>query len=159
MDLLFRKESALITTLVCLVAIGLANTADPFVCPPKETIVPCGCGFNNNYKGIYLDCDAMQLGDENVSDILDVFLSTSGLTPLAIVYFYRNNLTRVPHQLKLFPALQGINLEVNKFTTIEKNTFKYQVSSESFSISLGYNQVTTIAPGAFRGKLVDTSFN
>ena len=120
-----------------------------YVCPPSAAIAPCRCGVESITGEIALDCFNKHVGDANMSDILDVFLTTPELSALPAIFVEYNDLTYVPHQLKFFPKVDLI-LADNKITIIEKDSLNYQVSGKS-AIDLSDNGLTTIAPGAFRG--------
>ena len=89
-----------------------------------------------------------------MSDILDAFLTTPGLSPLKAVYLQENNLTYVPHQLKLIPSLSSVVIDGNEIAVIEKDSLKYHVS-ECTVIKL-FGQATTFEPGAFRGTQISS---
>ena len=172
--------SLVITFIICIDVIGSTSAKRTpnnqlqqytgkvdFVCPPYAAIGPCTCGVRENSpsdKEITLNCFQRYLGDARISDILDVFLTSPGLLPFYQIDLQENNLTRVPHQLNLLLKAGGFikttNLEYNELTSIEKNSFKYRVSDTS-KILLSSNQMTAIAPGAFRGNLliICLSFN
>ena len=104
-----------------------------YVCPPSEAFAPYRCGVNSFRGELALDCGDRYLGDDRISDILDVFLSTPELSALPEIFLDYNNLTYVPHQLKSFQKLYLV-LSNNLITSVEKDSLKYQVSESSVTI-------------------------
>lgn len=145
-------RSLVLTTVFYLVAIEFTQTAG-IVCPPKEAIAPCGCALGWS-GGIDLDCSDLYLGDAKISELLDIYLTTPGLDPLTSLYLSSNNLTYIPHQLKLFPKLEHMDIDDNNYRAIEKNSFNFQVSAKTRIELDDCRSISTIAPGAFRGNSV-----
>ena len=122
------------------------------ICPPPETYAPCYCGPTTmEYGTLILECSRCNLTDSEVSDILDAFLSTPGVSPLLILNLSGNQLTRVPSQMQLFTELVVIEFQNNAIPSIESGTFNS--NDDNWSLYLDSNQLTTIAPSAFRGWL------
>jgi len=103
------------------------------------------------YGTLILECSRCNLTDSEVSDILDAFLSTPGVSPLLILNLSGNQLTRVPSQMQLFTELVVIEFQNNAIPSIESGTFNS--NDDNWSLYLDSNQLTTIAPSAFRGWL------
>lgn len=141
---------SLVIVLVSTILLLLSTEAE-IVCPLRDSYVPCYCGeSSSNPDNIYLNCYAKSLTDSMVSDILDSFLTTPGISSLDYVDLSVNQLTRVPDQIRYFPQLTNLDLSNNKLTAIE--TGGLNISSISISnLYLENNQLTTIAPGVFQG--------
>lgn len=100
-----------------------------------------------------------------MSDILDVFLSTYSTTtiaadevtisPLGALSLWNNYLTYVPHQVKFFSKLDWLNLWNNEITAIESDAIDSTVIAFHY-LDLARNQLTTIAPEAFKGSFFNT---
>ena len=133
------------------------------VCPPAADYAPCNCTeFLPNKPGtIYLGCWGNQLNDSQVSDILDVFLKTPGVSPVGRSDLqFIQQLTRVPSQIKSFPQLNWVDLSTNGITSIESGAFNFTDAANPLKmLYLQYNQMTTIAPGAFKGQQQNQSIN
>ena len=124
------------------------------VCPGPEAYSPCTCYEYGNQPGtIYLYCGEKNLNDSRASEILDAFLTTPGVSPLGNVCFSSNQLTRVPHQLHLFPQLDFVWLNDNNISTpIQSGAFNFNVKDAPVkNLDLQRSQLTSIAPGAFQG--------
>ena len=71
------------------------------ICPPDDAIAPCNCAESSYYPGnIYLDCYYSNLNDSQTGEILDGYLTTSGVSPLVYLNLQYNRLTRVPKSSK-----------------------------------------------------------
>lgn len=132
-------------------------TADAaIICPPDEAIAPCSCepSFNHPNK-LSLDCYSVTLTDKRLSEISDAFLYTPNVSPMNafLVISTQGGVTRVPNQIKLFPELSAIDLYDVQLTSIRKGDFNLEASKTEFltSLILSANQISTIAPGAFKG--------
>ena len=131
------------------------------ICPPAADYAPCDCREERNGT-IYLDCGMRNLNNSQVSDILDAFLTTPGVSPVGDLNLYQNRLTRVPTQIKFFDQLRQVSLQENSITSVESGAFNAtfpggQNSSFNYflpnlNLELVWNQITTIAPGAFKGQ-------
>ena len=127
-------------------------------CPTPDAYAPCACGkYSNTSDTIFLDCANKKLSDSNVSNILDLFIMTPGLSPLGRLDLYNNQLTRVPSQIKFFPQLEEIRLFFNAITSVESGAFNFIKPTTVIYphyfvyLELSINQLVTIAPGAFKG--------
>ena len=123
------------------------------ICPPPETYAPCYCGPNfKKPNTIQLSCfefQSLNLTDSEVSDILDVFVTTPDISPMIIFDAHTNQLTRIPSQIKLLNDLISINFYKNSITSVESGTFKF--NDKGWFLDLGANKLTTIPPGTFKG--------
>ena len=128
------------------------------VCPPATDNVPCSCYEWPQSSTIDIYCYNQNLSDSQVSDILDAFLTTPGVSSsVGSLDLRLNRLTRVPPQMKLFPQLKTVMLEGNFITSIESGAFNFADATNPIRyLTLGNNQLTTIAPGAFKGQYQQT---
>ena len=127
------------------------------VCPPAANYAPCDCAENSSLKPgtIILNCASRNLNDTRVSDILDAFLTTPGVSPVTFIFFPNNQLTYVPSQMKRFTQLGEIYFSQNPIASINANDFNFAGSANSFSfLDLSRTRLTFIAPGAFQGKKI-----
>lgn len=125
------------------------------VCPYPSDYSPCECNDRGD-ETVILNCRGRQLNDSKVSDILDSFISTPGVSPLASLNLWQNKLTRVPKQVKLFNRLEHLDLEGNQIRTVESGAFK---SNQLLSVFLSDNQLVDIEPGAFEGVISSLALN
>ena len=123
------------------------------VCPPPGKISPCSCSdLGNEGLVVQLNCVASNLDDSRASEILNTMISWPRVSPLRLLDFSRNLLTRIPKQLTQFDMLNSIALDNNQISTIESGAFNF--SSETLTrLSLSSNPITTIQEGAFQGIL------
>ena len=124
-----------------------------FVCPPANVIYPCTCdGWAATTTKLYC-ASASNLTDSQVSDILDAYLSSPGVSPVGYLYLSNNRLlTRVPVQVKSFTQLEEAYLYDNSITSIESGAFSAPDDANPlYLLELYGNQLTTIEPGAFKG--------
>ena len=125
------------------------------VCPPEADYAPCGCREYSKTPGtIYLNCQSQKLTDSQMSDILDAFLTTPGVSPVAFLSLeYGKLLTRVPSEVRLFNQLDWVFLSDNNITSIDSGAFNFPDAANPLgNLDLAYNKITTIAPGAFKGQ-------
>jgi hypothetical protein len=125
------------------------------VCPNPSDYSPCECNDRGD-ETVILNCRGRQLNDSKVSDILDSFISTPGVSPLASLNLWQNKLTRGPKQVKLFNRLEHLDLEGNQIRTVESGAFK---SNQLLSVFLSDNQLVDIEPGAFEGVISSLALN
>ena len=119
------------------------------VCPPKDAFQPCYCfEYIGKPDTITLDCLQKNLTDSRIGEILIVFLTTADISPVAQIDLTSNQLTRVPIQIRSFSELEDVFLDDNPITSIESGDFN--TTRHNPSISIG-SQLTTIAPGSFKG--------
>ena len=125
--------SLMSTMLLLLPSSSLVN-AD-VVCPPGTTYNPfCNCIEYSLKRGtIELYCYGF-LVDSQVSDILDAFLTTSGVSPVGSLSLGLNRLTRVPTQIQLFTQLVDVFLGNNFITSIGSGTFNFPNSSDPIQL-------------------------
>ena len=138
---------------VCLFFLKSLVLVDAFyICPPANAISPCVCGRGYYETTTSVDCISKHLTDSQASAILDAYLATPNVSPVGGIDLYNNLLTRVPVQVKSFTQLQFVNFDDNSITSIESGAFNLADAANPLSfLDLGFNQLTTIAPGAFKG--------
>ena len=148
---IIKMVKLLLAFLSCLLLLLLiaADGAIASICPPVDAYAPCDCMDYN--PGIYLLCFNRNLTDSKVSAILDAFLTTPGVSPVDYLDLSGNLLTRVPNQIKSFTHLGVVHLKKNAITSIESGDFDFQSTVNPLqNLILENNQITTIAPGAFK---------
>ena len=123
---------------------------------------PCYCTeYSRKSETILLNCLGQNLTDLETSLILDAFLLTThpNISPVGLLDFEFNNLTRVPSQIKSFTQLQTVYLNGNALTSIDLTTFNFKnISNPLHRLDLYTNSLKTIAPGTFRGQYQHISF-
>ena len=148
---------------VCFSLLHLSVLVDAdVICPPFEAISPCDCYDYTTTEFVrtnttYLYCYYKYLTDSQMSDILDAYLATPNVSPVGRLQLSFNLLTRVPVQVKSFTQLVIADLSGNSFesggiTSIESGAFNIADGAYPLeTLFLDHNQLTTIAPGAFKG--------
>jgi hypothetical protein len=129
------------------------------ICPLATDYSPCDCrepALLIDQGTIVLDCSRLNLDDSAVSKILDSFLNTIGVSPLGYASFTGNRLTKVPDQIRQFTQLFAVALDHNNIHTIPTGAFNFVKTLKYLYLS--FNQMTSIAPGAFGGTLKIISF-
>ena len=127
-------------------------------CPEPELIGPCKCvnyGLEPN-NTMALDCNSLNLNDEEASHILNTFIRNSGdFTLLRQVSFVWNRLTKIPQEIRLFPRLTQMNFGYNQINTIRPVDFSFASpivgNDEMVGVFLGGNIINFIEPGTFDG--------
>ena len=111
------------------------------------------CWNQNTTTTTTLNCQSLNLTDSQASDILDAYLSTPDVSPVGVLYLNGNRLlTHIPIQINSFTPLSEAFLSYNSFTSIESGLFNLKDAANPLaSLYLNSNQLTTIAPGAFKG--------
>ena len=108
MNLFLLQVTIVLVSYVIISALG-----DIGVCPPADKLEPCKChvfGSGDKKEGtLSFDCFELYLGDEKISQVLDAFISTPGVSPLRELYLYKNNLTRIPDQVRHFTELDHVH--------------------------------------------------
>ena len=142
-----------VALVVCLSFLHLSVQVEAAtVCPPANAISPCDCGRGRDETTTSVVCTSQHLTDSQTSAILDAYLATPNVSPVGGIDLYNNLLTRVPVQVKSFTQLQFVNFDDNSITSIESGAFNLADAANPLSfLDLGFNQLTTIAPGAFKG--------
>lgn len=139
------------------------------ITPLPEEIAPCSCRhdfFGNRsliLPTILLHCGTFDLGDDRVSEILNIFLTNVTPSPLTSIYMYYSRLTRVPQQISLLPRLtlyvgldynifnledftgKPVALPASNMTTLSRGSFRFSLGTLGL-LSLTYNQLTAIEP-------------
>ena len=120
-------------------------------CPTVLRILPCQCSEDPFEGGgtSQLRCYRLNVEDETLSDVLDVFLTTPLLSPLTRLDAFRKRLTKIPEQLPRFPRLNSVQLYNNDIHHIPSGAFNF--NANMFILNLRDNQLATIEPGAFQG--------
>lgn len=100
-----------------------------------------------------LHCGDKRLSDEQVGDILQIFLSNSNTSSrLVRIDLARNNLTLVPKQIRHFQQLSKLDLGGNKITSIKSGDFNFTAAVDELSLFLHGNEISHIEPNSFLGK-------
>jgi hypothetical protein len=120
-------------------------------CPTIVRILPCQCTEDPFGGGgtTQLRCYRLNVEDETISGVLDVYLTTPLLSPLSRLDAFRKRLTKVPDQLPRFPRLNSVQLHRNNIHHIPSGAFNF--NSDLFILNLSFNELTTIESGAFQG--------
>ena len=141
-----------VALVVCLSFLHLSVQVEAAtVCPPANVISPCACS-QWTPTTTYLNCQSRVLTDSQASAILDAYLKTPNVSPVGVLQLSNNLLTRVPDQMKSFTQLEYAILDFNSITSIESGAFNFTDAANPLrSLYLSTNQLTTIAPGAFKG--------
>ena len=138
------------TVRFCIGIVCLFLTVETAViCPTKVNYSPCDC-YEYSSNTIWINCRGQNLTNSRVSGILNVFLTSPGVSPVGKLSLQNNKLTRVPNQIKLFPQLVEVWLSDNKITSIQSGAFNFTTTTVEWLV-LSDNPVATIAPGAFQG--------
>ena len=131
------------------------------VCPPAAKLEPCKCHVfdigEKNEGTLKLDCSQSFLSDEQMSQVLDAFISSPGVSPLRELYLYKNNLTRIPDQIRHFTELDRVILNSNQIQLIKNGSFNFTRTLGLFS--LNNNTLMTIESGAFDGTMYNYLFD
>ena len=136
----------------CCYSLLLSSSLAEVTCPPIELYSPCDCSEWTGTGTIRLSCFAANLTDSKTAEILQVFLTTPGVSPLSILKLDRNQLTRIPDQINQFPQLVRVQLDSNNITSIDSaGAFKFNGTAPLQLLMLYNTQLTNIAPGAFQG--------
>ena len=146
----------LLALFVSLLLFSSSVVESAVVCPPAEAYSPCKCVetafVREIYKPgtIYLQCYERNLSDSRLSDILDAFLTTPGVSPVGKLGLSFNQLTKVPKQIKLLPQVVAVDLKGNNISSIESGAFNFTTLQ---FLEMQKSQVVNIAPGAFQGNI------
>ena len=78
-----------------------------------------------------------------MSDILDAFLTTPGVSPVAFLSLeYGKLLTRVPSEVRLFNQLDWVFLSDNNITSIDSGAFNFPDAANPLgNLDLAYNKI------------------
>ena len=121
------------------------------VCPSPTDYSPCTCtDFYGDGLGVWLNCLNKNVDDDQISLILNSFLSTPGVSPLKALTLFQCRLNRIPDQLHLLDQLVYLNFEYNNITSIDRGAFNFSIQLEE--LDLIHNRMVSIEPGAFQGK-------
>ena len=129
-----------------------------FVCPKESDYNRlCTCEENNEYAGtITLTCRSGD--DKKISDILNTFLWTAGVSPLSRLTLEQTEITRVPDQVKLFDQLKCVELVGNQIPIIHSRSFvnsRQGIRNEDkFVVILKNNAIRRVEPSAFQGLFI-----
>ena len=109
-----------------------------------------------------LECQNLNLDDQQISRILKVFLSSDTNRLLTSVIELRvNQLTKVPSEISQFKRLQKVSLAFNKITSLNSGElFDYSSADSvdggnrrSIQVDLAFNQLNYIESGAIEGDI------
>jgi hypothetical protein len=120
---------------------------------PLTSISPCICAENGGNRGtIFLLCTNSNLTDDRASEILDIFLTSSRVSPVSILEMASTLMTRVPDQIQQFTQVTGIDLDFNHITAVEAGSFNFTdgVNNLQF-LNMADMHLETIAPATFQG--------
>ena len=120
-------------------------------CPSGKYISPCKCSGNGEIGGLELDCTDRPLGDDKISQILNIFLQDEDR--LGKILLRNTGLSKVPEEIGQFTRLAFVDLQFNKIRSIKSGAFKFpDIVKEPGSVDLGYNQIGLIEDNAFQGR-------
>lgn len=146
-----------IYTLLVIWSMLLCTTyAQSTTCPPAASVSPCVCRDNNDGVTVFLNCYNQNLDDTKISQILNSFLSTSGVSPLGRLDLFFNKLTKVPVEIPQFPQLDLVYLYRNSIDSVKSGAFNF--AKTLVRLDLYDNQITAIEPGAFQGNYGNGSY-
>jgi len=120
------------------------------VCPPTTSYTPCKC-IESPANYISINCFGLGLNDSRMREILTSFLTTPGVNSVAYLYLQSNKLTYVPREIKFFTQATDVELYNNNISSIESGVFNFSGPLPLSRLELSTIQLTTIAPGAFKG--------
>ena len=120
------------------------------VCPDRTAIAPCNCNDGGDSKSVELECFGHDLTDAQMSSILETYISTPGVSPLAYLMLRANQLTKIPSQVAQLGQLDRIELNYNKITTVTAGSFILNSSPLKW-IYLDNNLISEVQSGAFQG--------
>ena len=132
------------------------------MCPSAELIEPCRCvnyGLEPNGT-MWLNCNRLNLIDEEISQILNTFIENcKNISLLRQLTAISNFLTRIPLEVRYFPGLRVLNFHDNRISLIKKDDFKFNTFMRTTGdydqhvlLYLDNNMIDHIEPGAFEGK-------
>ena len=130
--------------------IGPISGQQQIVCPKPEDYFPCRC-VDYGSASVYLFCDRQNMRDDKISQILQAYLATPGVSPLSFLQLQYNQLSRVPQEIHLFPQLNYVNLEYNNIENVQTAAFNF--TATLYQLYLSSNPLVTIEPDAFAGSL------
>ena len=104
-----------------------------------------------------LNCNRLNLSDEEMSRILNSFISNSrNFSLLHRLSASLNNFTKIPLEIRLFPSPAVLDFSGNEIASIKADDF--QLSSVTIGdadpmhlLYLNANEINNIEPGAFEG--------
>ena len=112
---------------------------------------PCKCRGKGEIGGLKLDCNDRPLGDDQISQILNIFLQDED--KLGQILLSNTGLSKVPEEIGQFPRLAFVDLRSNKIRSIKSGAFKFpDIVKELGSVDLGYNEISLIEDNAFQGR-------
>ena len=120
---------------------------------PLTSISPCICAENGSKPGtIFLLCGNNNLTDDRASEILDVFLTSSRVSPVSVLEMALTLMTRVPDQIQQFTQVTGIDLNFNNIATVEAGSFNFTDGVNNLQFfNMANMNLETIAPATFKG--------
>jgi len=141
---------------VLMLSLSVEAVAADVVCPPDEAITPCRCIEAFLYPGtVVIDCFSVSATDTTANDALDAFVKMPDVSSVSYLYLHNNSLTRIPDQVKSFTQLKFVDFWNNKIASIGAGAFNLEdASNPLLTLSLYDNQLTAIAPGAFKGSIL-----
>lgn len=127
---------------------GQQQVGEPIVCPKPDDYFPCKC-LDYNDGTAYLFCDRQNMQDAKISQILQAYLATANVSPLSFLQLQYNQLSRVPAEIHLFPALNYVNLEYNNIENVQTGAFNF--TALLYQLHLSSNPLLAIQTDAFQG--------
>jgi hypothetical protein len=130
---------------------------------PQQVIDPCKCynyGPNADGTMLSLNCDKLNLSDDDVEEVLNAFaVHSRNISLLRHFTAWSNYLTRVPFAIRQFRALNQLNLANNRIVSIRADDFDLFAQSaaddsdgdDRVILNLDNNLIRNIEPGAFEG--------
>ena len=107
-------------------------------CPSSASISPCACATVTMYNlmtGLSINCNSQNLTDSQLSNILNVVLSPTIISPILSLSASQNKLTYAPNQIPNLMSLSSLDLSFNQIANISSLGF----GSFSVAISLNIN--------------------
>ena len=90
------------------------------VCPSKPQLYsPCECSARGDGLTSKLDCSNKGLDDQLISDILDAFILDDSGRFLGHLDLKDNQLSQIPHQVKLLKQLVMVDMDQDNIPTTE----------------------------------------
>ena len=119
-------------------------------CPSLIGFNTCGCSDTGD-RTIYLDCGGAQLGDLKASQLLQLFINNSNVSPLASLYLAYNQLSKIQDEIAQLNQLETAYFHGNNINTIKANAFNFTPTLKM--LYLASIAISSIEAGAFNGKL------
>ena len=111
-----------------------------------------------------LNCNRLHLSDEEMSRILNSFISNSrNFSLLHRLSASLNNFTKIPLEIRLFPSPAVLDFSGNEIASIKADDFNFSSlaigDEDRILLYLDNNLINYIEPGAFVGKYTPILFS